>query len=283
MFLHSTVHYPMRNLCSILLLALATPTYGEIVFDWKYTPIPIEKQKIIEARTKAAAAKYLESKYTAFNVEIVMKWSDIPIDEDEQQDIENRIKTAAEAYLRKDTKAFTEELHFDWGNSSISTDVILQKLLEERASAAAIKWAEKRYPNYGPYNFLTAKEIYTITVDDIPQHAELWGGRHILLDQSLVNDPALLQIVVFHELRHAYDFYVADNLLRLEVDKAKNRKERLEIIKRAADEFNETAHNIRFSSERRARQMTKMYTMELHADHGTKLEHFREGGEVENE
>ncbi len=272
----------MKRLCSLLLFTLVTPANGEIVFDWKYAPIQKEKQVIIEERVKIAAAKFLEPRYTSFGIETVIDWSDIPIDEDELGNIEEKIKSAASYHEKKEYKAFEAELQFDWAETSISSDTTTQKIIEERAKAAAIKWAEKKYPSYGPYDFLKSKETYTVTVDDVPQLAELWGGRHIIFDESLVNDPVKLQMVAFHEFAHCYDFHIADNILRLEFNNAKSRNDRIKVIKHA-EEIEEIAHNIRFSSERRAQQRTSEYAAELKIEYDIQLQHFRDGSDIKNE
>lgn len=127
-------------------------------------------------------------------------------------------------------------LEFDWSDSSLSKEKRQQ--IETTIKRTALLYTEENYADLGVYNFLTAAERYSIHVEsDLGQAGEYWMGAEggeLFLDESCVKDQVLLEIVVFHEFSHAYDYTVTENIREMEYAKAKNLKERRQARQRTA-------------------------------------------------
>ena len=92
------------------------------------------------------------------------------------------------------------ELIFQWND--IDTPKEKRSGVEERIKNIALKYTDKKYAEYGEYNFVTSNEKYYISIVHDPYAAGFNPERRIQIGN--IPDP-LMEIIMVHEFAHAYD------------------------------------------------------------------------------
>ncbi len=97
------------------------------------------------------------------------------------------------------------EIVFDW---RIPFSQEKRNVTEQKIKNIAEKFTDKRYADFGSYNFITTPQKYTIQVGGVPFIAGYSSGRKAVMVGAycyrLPPSPQL-EIIVLHELTHAYD------------------------------------------------------------------------------
>ncbi len=160
------------------------------------------------------------------------------------------------------------EIVFDWSDSTVPKEQ--RQRIEEIVHTAAAKYKEEKYADLGVYDFAAASEKYTLHFEnDLGQPGEYWMGAEggaMFLDDVLSTQDAFLEIVVFHEFSHAYDYTVTENIRWNAYQKAKNQKERKQARQNTA-----WLTNIVATTEYRAKKKEHQFVEEIKDRIPTKL------------